>query len=356
MKTKSDGFTLLAGGLLAALALAAQTAQAQHGLGVQNLDVPHFAHVGDTITAKGTITDTDISGDDWVITNIFVTVFRNGEPMPPSCPTSIIPIPVPGATNVLVTDPCFGTTTTVLGLRIHAGNTFQASATFTVPDCDGEYSFLPNEVTAVGIDTMDHSSPNCPFGDLAYSDQDVMTVLRPCISCIKTCTTVRDGGTASVNFSGSVSNCGNIALTNVTVIDNQPVANTVVTNFSNTVLLPNHTFTYSGSYRAMGGLNVDNVTVSGTEFQFDQVVVQTVSSSCSSTCLANNTLFATKADASNLSVSFATETGRTYTVQFTASLSPADWQTLTNLPGDGAVATVLDSSTNAQRFYRVLTQ
>jgi|ERR1044071_542447 hypothetical protein len=355
MKTKSDGFTLLAGGLLAALALSAQTVQAQHGISVQKLDSPRSAHVGDTITAHGTIINNDVSLDDWVITNIFVTVFPASQPIPPGCATTIIPIPIPGATNVAVADPCYGTQETVSSILLHPGDTLLVTTTYTVPNCDDKYSVLPNVVTAIGIDLWNRDpQQNCPFYGLAYSSQDEITVLRPCISGAKTSTTLGDDGT--VSFSGSVTNCGSIALTNVTVVDNQPVANTIVTNFGTNILFPTQIFTYSGSYKATGGLNVDTITVQGTEQNRGQPVVRTLSVSCTSTCLASNTLFGAIADRSNIFLSFATETNRTYTFQFTASLSPADWQTLTNLPGDGAVATVCDSITNSQRFYRVLTQ
>ncbi len=54
------------------------------------------------------------------------------------------------------------------------------------------------------------------------------------------------------------------------------------------------------------------------------------------------------------SFSFASQAGTNYTVQFTDSLQPVNWQTLTNLSGTGALLPVTDEPlTNAQRFYRV---
>src|ERR1044071_147295 len=86
---------LLAGALLTVLALAAQNVQAQHGISVQKLDSPRSSHVGDTITAQGTIINNDISLDDWVVTNIFLTIFPTSQPIPPGCATTIVPIPIP---------------------------------------------------------------------------------------------------------------------------------------------------------------------------------------------------------------------------------------------------------------------
>jgi hypothetical protein len=52
--------------------------------------------------------------------------------------------------------------------------------------------------------------------------------------------------------------------------------------------------------------------------------------------------------------SFLTTTGLTNVVQYTPSLSPANWQPLTNISGNGLVQFVTDNlATNASRFYRV---
>ena len=58
-----------------------------------------------------------------------------------------------------------------------------------------------------------------------------------------------------------------------------------------------------------------------------------------------------------LAFSFLTQTNQTYTVQYTYSLSPAAWQTLTSFPGDGTVMTVTNQTTaDSNCFYRVETQ
>jgi len=55
--------------------------------------------------------------------------------------------------------------------------------------------------------------------------------------------------------------------------------------------------------------------------------------------------------------SFGTEANRTYSVQYTISLAPPDWQILTNFTGDGGSALIIDPSAgDAQRLYRVATQ
>jgi plastocyanin len=55
----------------------------------------------------------------------------------------------------------------------------------------------------------------------------------------------------------------------------------------------------------------------------------------------------------NITLSFLSESGRTYTVEFKPQLDSAQWQTLSNFVANGTNATVSDTNTNAQRFYRV---
>lgn len=53
-------------------------------------------------------------------------------------------------------------------------------------------------------------------------------------------------------------------------------------------------------------------------------------------------------------LSFATEAGKTYTLQYTDSLSNPTWQSLPNVVSDGAVKFITNSAPNVpQRFYRV---
>jgi hypothetical protein len=55
----------------------------------------------------------------------------------------------------------------------------------------------------------------------------------------------------------------------------------------------------------------------------------------------------------NTSLSFATVSGRNYAVQFTDSLAPAAWQTLTTVVGNGAMKTVTNGTASHGRFYRL---
>jgi hypothetical protein len=54
-----------------------------------------------------------------------------------------------------------------------------------------------------------------------------------------------------------------------------------------------------------------------------------------------------------LHFAFATQAGRNYTVGFTDSLAPVNWQVVTNFTGSGATVSVTNTVSSAERFYRV---
>ena len=60
----------------------------------------------------------------------------------------------------------------------------------------------------------------------------------------------------------------------------------------------------------------------------------------------------------NLAVSFNSQSGFKYQVQYKTNLTDATWSALgTQIPGDGTVKVFNDSTvTNAHRFYRVMVQ
>jgi hypothetical protein len=81
---------------------------------------------------------------------------------------------------------------------------------------------------------------------------------NPSIAVTKTCT---DGEGGSINFAGTVTNTGNVTLTNVTVSDDK-VAGIVLGPIS---LAPGASATYSGSYVPTVVPSTDTVTATGTD-------------------------------------------------------------------------------------------
>src|SRR5207249_3113153 len=61
-------------------------------------------------------------------------------------------------------------------------------------------------------------------------------------------------------------------------------------------------------------------------------------------------------DAANIRLSFPSQTGRSYAVEYKASLADGTWLTLTTVPGNGGMLTVTDALTASSRFYRVRVQ
>ena len=55
----------------------------------------------------------------------------------------------------------------------------------------------------------------------------------------------------------------------------------------------------------------------------------------------------------NFLVSFATASGKNYTVEFADALIAPSWQTVATVPGNGAIKTVTNTSLAPQRFYRL---
>jgi hypothetical protein len=69
------------------------------------------------------------------------------------------------------------------------------------------------------------------------------------------------------------------------------------------------------------------------------------------------TIFAPTKVGNNFLLSFQTEPGKTYTVQYTDTLAPPNWQNLPGIAGNGAVESVTNSAPNvAQRYYRLIEQ
>jgi plastocyanin len=103
------------------------------------------------------------------------------------------------------------------------------------------------------------------------------------------------------------------------------------------------------------GLPQGNYTLSAiASDNFGATATNTISVSVTSAPPSGVTILGPKVNGGTFTFSFPTQVGYTYTAQFTASLNPVNWFTLTNLIGDGSVARVTDSSlTNSTRYYRV---
>jgi hypothetical protein len=121
-------------------------------------------------------------------------------------------------------------------------------------------------------------------------------------------------------------------------------------------------FTITRSVVAGGGATAST----SSRFQLASTVGQPLAAVPSSTRFSiqggfwiwpSPTFFAPTKVGNNFSVSFQTNPGNTYTVQYTDTLAPPNWQSLPGIAGNGAVESVTNSAPGvAQRYYRLIEQ
>jgi len=121
-------------------------------------------------------------------------------------------------------------------------------------------------------------------------------------------------------------------------------------------------FTITRSVMAGGGTTIS----SGARFQLSGTIAQPLAAVPSGARFSiqggfwiwpSPTFFAPAKTGDNFIVSFQTNPGNNYTVQYTDTLSPPNWQSLPTVAGNGAVESVTNSAPGvAQRFYRLIEQ
>jgi hypothetical protein len=138
-----------------------------------------------------------------------------------------------------------------LTLAPGASANFTASFTAPINSCS-----VSSTVTATGSDNCTQAlvtntaSATCPL------------ITTPGIKVTKVCPAQPVSPGQLLTFSGSVSNTGNVTLTNIVVVNNQPVANTAV--FTVASLAPGAISNFTGSYLAPANCSVaDTLTATG---------------------------------------------------------------------------------------------
>jgi len=98
------------------------------------------------------------------------------------------------------------------------------------------------------------------------------------------------------------------------------------------------------------------LTAKATDNQNASTVSNPVSVTVTNAASASVTLINPSIDGGSFQFSFPTRVSASYAVEFTDSLSPITWQTLTNLAGNGSPAAIHDSNAaGTERYYRVRT-
>jgi hypothetical protein len=158
-------------------------------------------------------------------------------------------------------------------------------------------------------------------------------------------------------YSGSVSNAGDVVLTDVLVTDDKAG---YVTQIS--ALAPGEVAEFTGGFTPTncGPDFVTIVTGTARDACTGGPITKQLNAVCPVICVEGSSpplvIANPHLDGNEFHFSFLTANGLTYTVQFTPLLVPANWQELTNFIGNGEAASITEPKTNAQRYYRVLVQ
>jgi hypothetical protein len=167
---------------------------------------------------------------------------------------------------------------TVLGpISLNAGESQPYNGSFSTTGSTSS----TDHVTASGSDVL--TSTPVQANAEATCEADV----QPAIAVDKICTADinADGTGIDVLFSGTVSNTGNVALGDVTVVDDRGTADPAddVTVFGPAALAPGESQPYNGGFSASGSSSTDTVVASGT----DLVTGTPVQASDTATCAAD---------------------------------------------------------------------
>ena len=167
-------------------------------------------------------------------------------------------------------------------------------------------------------------------------------------------------------YSGSVSNSGDFAVSDVRITDDKAG---FVAQFA--LLAPAETADFFGTYVATNcGPNVLTlVTATAVDVCTGARISHQVSASCPILCptVSGRGLNEPPANPAprllnpgivggQFQFTLVTEPGRAYTVEYTEAARPLAWQALTQFQGDGGSVTIRDPAAHQQRFYRVRVQ
>ena len=207
------------------------------GIGVTLACPATNAAAGTVITYSGTVTN---SGNV-TLTNIVVV---NNQPSPNT------------------------TVFTLASLAPHASAPFTASFTAPTNACS-----VSSTVTATGFD-------NCTQNMVTNTASATCTLITtPLLVVTQFCPVtyaVTPGG--PVNYTGSVSNAGNVTLTNIVVVNNQPVSNTLIITVAS--LAPGAVSNFNGSYLAPTNCSTTSISTATGQSICGVAVTNTVSATC----------------------------------------------------------------------------
>ncbi|MHB8524288.1 MAG: DUF7507 domain-containing protein, partial [Limisphaerales bacterium] len=151
-------------------------------------------------------------------------------------------------------------------------------------------------------------------------------------------------------YSGTVSNAGNITLTNVVILNSLSGATPI---FTTAVLDPGASANFTGSYIAPAtGPTTSTSTASATSL-CGAPVTNTASSTCA---IVVTPAIAAAMSNGAFNLSFPSTSGQSYTVQYKNTLNDPTWTDLETVVGTGGNLPITDpaAAKRPTRFYRVM--
>ena len=118
-----------------------------------------------------------------------------------------------------------------------------------------------------------------PRAVTSFTTVTCQNTLAPGIKVTKLCPAQPVSPGQLLTFSGSVSNTGNVTLTNVVVVNDQPASNTIV--FSRATLAPGASATFTGSYTAPTNCSVTDTLIARASSACGIAVSDTATATCS---------------------------------------------------------------------------
>jgi uncharacterized repeat protein (TIGR01451 family) len=258
-------------------------------------------------------------------------------------------------TNVTVVNNEPVNNTPVIGpITLAPGATANFTNSYTAPLC---CCFMIDTLKATG-----YSQCASNVSVSATATEVCPLATTPAISVTVACPQIRVPIGGLFVFTGTIVNTGDVTLDDVYVYADQPASNTVVVG--PLTLAPGESQGYVGSFVVTncGGPVRPCVTAAGMDICLDRKV--TARACCTGSRVAcpgssdlvigGNGAPAPAYENGVFTLSFMSQVGANYTVQYKDSVDGSDWSDLETVVGTGDVLTVTDATGKDARFYRVV--
>jgi uncharacterized repeat protein (TIGR01451 family) len=251
-------------------------------------------------------------------------------------------------TDIFVVDNYPTNNTPVIGpitLAPGASTNFTGSATAPTDCCQ-----VVDTLTATGKDRCDGTLVSATASQVCY------LLTTPAITVTKVCPTGSFPAGSLFSFSGTVSNTGDVALTNIFVYSSQPAPNTVLLGPID--LSPGESEAFSGSYTVGTDSDPSTDIVTATGIDTCQARTVTAKADCHGMLpLANQPVVGPlRAVDGIVTITWSATPGVTYAIQYTMDIAKPVWITLPGtVTASGSSASLTDAvGSTAQRYYRVM--